>query len=542
MSRISEQQGSLKKANALYDSAKELLKKGQKQEAADALGQASHLNPSDDRVYALLGQILSDEGQAWDAMECLATAISLKPDILEYKARFVSIAQHMLLKTPNPDLKNLLAHILQDDRVDFSDLGALWFSLMMLEPWFEKLYDFVVSDMDLRLVRCLDIEDDEKIFSDPFFLLGLRRVTVFNTKFEYFLMQLRCYSLENYKASLKPFVSALADYCFRTEFIFNVSDKEKEILSRGVPDDLRACYESDARFKIDFIPPKITSIDDDVSRQVQGQYEEFPYPRWQSFSVAVKDEEAEGYLRDFPAQILIAGCGTGKEAIEMGAAFPNAAITAVDLSSASLSYAMMKAKQYGIQNITFGHGDILNLDVLGKKFDHICSSGVLHHMKDPVRGWKGLVRLLNDNGTMRIALYSRTARQAVNEARTAIVEKGYSNDADSMRRFRADIQSLLSEKDYKDITRFRDYYFMSECRDLLFHVQEHQYDLQQIKAILSSLGLEFTKFFLDYSVIKDFQNSYPMPSGLKDLDLWQKYETKQPETFRAMYRFWCKKH
>jgi hypothetical protein len=35
---------------------------------------------------------------------------------------------------------------------------------------------------------------------------------------------------------------------------------------------------------------------------------------------------------------------------------------------------------------------------------------------------------------------------------------------------------------------------MQECRDLLFHVQEHRFSLPQIGATLEELGLDFVGF------------------------------------------------
>ena len=49
--------------------------------------------------------------------------------------------------------------------------------------------------------------------------------------------------------------------------------------------------------------------------------------------------------------------------------------------------------------------------MLNKKFDIIESAGVLHHMADPVAGWRTLTNCLKPNGLMKIGLYSNLARQ-----------------------------------------------------------------------------------------------------------------------------------
>ena len=57
--------------------------------------------------------------------------------------------------------------------------------------------------------------------------------------------------------------------------------------------------------------------------------------------------------------------------------------------------------------------DILHLHHLGKEFDIIESTGVLHHMDEPMVGWKALVDLLKPGGLMKIGLYSDLARQHI---------------------------------------------------------------------------------------------------------------------------------
>ena len=145
--------------------------------------------------------------------------------------------------------------------------------------------------------------------------------------------------------------------------------------------------------------PALTPVADETSLRVRGQYEGFPYPRWKTFSkrLIVESWQAEEFSRRLeaplsgpPASILIAGCGTGRDAAIHSVRFPAASITAVDVSRTSLAYAAMKAKEHGLENLAFVHGDILDLGRLGQTFDYVCCTGVLHHMEDPVAGWRVL--------------------------------------------------------------------------------------------------------------------------------------------------------
>ena len=81
----------------------------------------------------------------------------------------------------------------------------------------------------------------------------------------------------------------------------------------------------------------------------------------------------------------------------------------------------------------------MELGSLERRFDHIESVGVLHHLDDPLAGWRNLVTLLRPGGLMMIGLYSEIARQDIIAARALIAEKGYTSSPEDIRRCRRDI-------------------------------------------------------------------------------------------------------
>ena len=88
----------------------------------------------------------------------------------------------------------------------------------------------------------------------------------------------------------------------------------------------------------------------------------------------------------------------------------------------------------------------------------------------------------------------------------------------------------------------KDFFSLSECRDLLFHVQEHRFTLPQIEAALQALKLKFLGFEMrGQRVLRKFRKSHPSKDALTSLPLWHKFELKNPMTFLGMYQFWCKK-
>jgi SAM-dependent methyltransferase len=505
-------------AKDLYSKALTCADVKSNDQALDLLFKSIELDPEHAPSFALMGKIFSEEKNTMQAIEAYARAIQIDSFETAYKQSFINLVSPMEMQQENLPLKNMILECMQDDAVDFSSMGRLWMSILKHDSNFKK--NFKKPDRDALL--------------DTFFVNGLQKTVVFDAGFEKFLTDLRRMLLDETDPAYKPLIDALAVYCRMTEYIFHVSDEEK----RKIKPDNKLYFETEK-------PPvenvvAITPISAGASTAVQEQYEEFPYPKWTHINPFVASLDTESFLHE-GGNILNAGCGTGKEAIELAAAFPKANVLAVDLSRASLSYGIRKAREHGIKNVEFRQADILELGVLDRKFDFIASSGVLHHMDNPSKGLSVLAGLLKEGGIMRIALYSALARKKLNEAIKIIREKEYRNDADGIRQFRFDAPKILKADTYKNICSFRDYYYMSECRDLLFHVQEHQMSISEIKDMLDSFNLEFIKFYVAPSVAKRYVKKFPDDPQGRNLKNWNKFETLEPDTFKEMYKFWCKK-
>ena len=181
----------------------------------------------------------------------------------------------------------------------------------------------------------------------------------------------------------------------------------------------------------------------------------------------------------------------------------------------------------------------MDLGKLGKQFDIVESVGVLHHMADPVAGWRVLTNCLKPGGLMKIGLYSELARQDIVKMRKEISKAGLGSSDIEMKSFRNML--VKSDKNYhRLIVKSSDFYTMSTLKDLLFHVQEHRFTIAQIQEFLADLGLKFCGFE-SCSIVADFKLTNTSEDDLYNLDKWHTYEVKHPGTFSGMYQFWCQK-
>lgn len=397
------------------------------------------------------------------------------------------------------------------------------------------------------------------------------------------------------------FVCALARQCFHAEHAFYTTDDERrrvEILRSGIESalqrpaidfralesslalaalygslhDLKGCERlleaPSARWRKAFQPivreqllnrrreadiaaqlTAVTPSKGDVSKAVRMQYEENPYPRWvsvlhpqpmtlEALARRLRPDVAE-HVFSRPVSVLVAGCGTGHHPIQIALGLRDCEVLAVDLSRASLAYAVRMAEELGVTGVTFRLGDILELGRLKRRFAVIECVGVLHHLEDPMSGWQILADLLEPHGLMKIGLYSAKARHGVQAARRFVRAQGFPATAEGIRNCRRAVIALPDGHPVRSAMTFTDFFSMSGCRDLIMHVQEHLFTLLDIADCLDKLGLRFLGLECDVQVQERFRAMFPDKNAHGDLACWHRFEEAHPETFKSMYQFWC---
>ncbi len=514
---------------------------------------------------------------------------------LSYQLISELIKKGEVLNTSEKDNRELLENLLNRKDISHRELFGNIKSLISKEILEElsilesKLYEnnkFNILIKDKELVKSLSL----LIFCSPLWekVLGNIRKNIL----------LNYSDKDKISNSIFNFIIGLGSQCFLNEYVYYISTEEKDKLKElkkiinNKNQDYKlaiiSCYQSlssindeiinlntyipnkkelnnllnlqfkelNAEKKISKGIKKIGNIKDLTSKEVKNQYELNPYPRWRynsyakenklNFLSVINSEISPNTIKPNSVQltnkkinILIAGCGTGIQIIE-ASRYSNCEITAIDLSNSSISYAKRKVDEYGLKNINFIEMDLLELTSLNKRFDLIECSGVLHHMNEPSKGLSNLFEVLEPEGFLKLGLYSKYAREEILKARKLIKEKDIKPNIDGIRNFRNDL--LNGEiKEVNEISNWSDFYSTSMCRDLCFHTHENCYTLIEIKNMLKVSNLEFLGFTLSKEIRDKYQIDNKDKDSLKNLELWDKFEKLNPNSFREMYQFWSRK-
>jgi SAM-dependent methyltransferase len=358
------------------------------------------------------------------------------------------------------------------------------------------------------------------------------------------LTRLRCWLLLSDRwRDFRGLVAALVAQAGHNGGAWPFDDEEKARLDRDPDLPIVAAYR----------PPRPivrgqTAFADPVTREVADQYRSWPYPTWSRVPAirpttlpAAIEELDGGRPSTLPAaaEVLVAGCGTGREAALTALRFPDARVTAIDISETSLAYAEARCRALGLDRVDFRLLDLHRVDALGKAFDFITSSGVLHHLPDPEAGWAKLVAVLKPGGAMHVMVYSKIGRLKVRAAQSLVADlRGRPVDDDLLR----SVRRRLIDKAPNLMLASGDFFTLAGIHDLLLHPREDAFDVPRIVSALDSLGLELLAFDLPTPAARArYHRDRPDDPDFRDVLAWAALEKTQPFLFSGMYKFWCRK-
>jgi SAM-dependent methyltransferase len=317
-------------------------------------------------------------------------------------------------------------------------------------------------------------------------------------------------------------------------------DEEREVLENSPQHGFAAAYLPSPP-----AAPRQPRFEKTPVQAVANQYSRWPYPAWSRLTVprpttlpSVVEKLDGGIACKLPAEaeVLVAGCGTGREAASFAKRFPDARVTAIDVSASSMAFAAERCQ--GME-IDFRLLDLHQAGSLGRQFDLIVCSGVLHHVPDPEAAWAKLVEVLKPGGAMKVMVYSRLGRLRIEGAKARIADLRQQPVDDDL--LRAARRRLLDEMPQL-VQGLYDFYYLAGVHDLLFNCHEDCFDVPRIVRALDSLQLELLAFSLPSSSDENrYRAEHPNDPLFRDVSAWAALEKRNPFLFSGMYEFWCRR-
>ena len=563
------------------------------------LQKALLLSPIDETALTCFRALLQDRGRHKDGITILERCISLNPtDPTVWQQYWQSVNSIAYEEYTEATAKRFIKVLEKNNLIRPSQIVSAIIRLLEKKQNLMEISRIETqSSFNSELKRVISV-----LLETPLFLKIIELCPIPNIIFEILLRRLRKVfllhdNLETPNNNYLAIQCSLALHCFTNEYIYGEDKEETQklkqlerFISNAVSEGksipwrhiaciasykplnkfnwsrnlkvpvhmsnlfLRQVHHIDYEFSLRGSIPNIDLITEVTSVAVKDQYEDNPYPRWVNIGILQKSMTiseitnlagvqvlSHGSDSLNQLEVLVAGCGTGQHSIEAAVRYANSNITAIDLSLSSLSFALRQTKELNIENINYLHGDILDLTSWENRFDVIETTGVLHHMSDPMLGWRILKRCLKPKGLMRVGLYSSLARAGLSEVKEKMgeIERPITNQ--KIYDYRNKVLDAAGVE-FEKLARYPDFFSTSELRDLLFHAQEHTFTLIEIKDMLNELDLVFCGFeTVDEKTKEAVSAGGGGSESLFSLDAWHNFEQLNPLYFSGMYTFWIQR-
>lgn len=231
--------------------------------------------------------------------------------------------------------------------------------------------------------------------------------------------------------------------------------------------------------------------------------------------------------------ILIAGCGTFQAALF---AFMNrtAKVVAIDVSRSALKHQQYLKDKHGLDNLELHLLPIEEVSTLSRDFDLIVSTGVLHHMADPLAGLKALGGCLRTDGALGVMLYAKYGRIGVDMLESAFRDLELTQDDASVQMVKEAIAVLPADHPVRPyLAGARDLVSDGALVDTFLHSRQRSYTVEECLDLVSSAGLSFQGWlrntpYYPHDFVAPASRFQAMLDQLPDVKLWSVMERLQP--------------
>jgi SAM-dependent methyltransferase len=244
-----------------------------------------------------------------------------------------------------------------------------------------------------------------------------------------------------------------------------------------------------------------------TAEEVRAFYEQHPYPppvanldryrhRWQDPRMRRLESHlywpAEPYRAD--RSILVAGCGTS-QAAKHALRWPEAQVVGIDVSKTSIRETRKLKQKYGLDNLELFQLPIEKAGELGREFDHVVCTGVLHHLPDPDAGLRSLRDVLAPGGAMQVMVYAPYGRAGIYLIQEYCQKLGIAPTSREIRDLTQILRSLPSAHPLAPLmANAPDFADPAALADALLNPQDRPYSVPEFMDFLNRSGLQFGRW------------------------------------------------
>ena len=201
---------------------------------------------------------------------------------------------------------------------------------------------------------------------------------------------------------------------------------------------------------------------------------------------------AEPYRDD--RSILVAGCGT-IQAAHYAVRWPRAQVVGIDVSAKSMEFTRDLKRKHKLDNLEVRQLSVERAAELGRSFEHVVCTGVLHHLTDPDPGLRALRGILAPTGAMNLMVYAPYGRAGIYMLQEYCRRLGIGWTESEIRDLAASLKALPADHPVASLLRKSpDFANKDELADALLHPQDRSYSVPQLMDYLARAELVFGRW------------------------------------------------